>query len=90
MFSDGLPVGYSAVVVRPIDFINIKHPLDFPSRAYFDDMRVSRVTGATCEVKVEVPVPVTLGSGGLHDVAAVLCRILFRYVLIIFHLRFQS
>lgn len=84
MFSDRLPVGYSAVVVRPIDFIKIKHPLDFPCGAYFYDMRVSRVTGATCEVKVEVPVPATL-CGGLYNVAAVPFRILFCDVVIIFH-----
>ena len=84
-----LPVGYTAEVIRPIDFIGFKHPLDFPCGAYFDDMRVSCVTGATCTVDVEVPVPVTHGSGGLHDVAAVLLRVLFRYVLVIFHLRLQ-
>lgn len=73
------------MVIRPIDFVKIKYPLDFSSGAYFDDMRVSCVTGATCIVDVEIPVPVTLG-GGLYDVAAVFARILFRYVLIIFHL----
>ena len=90
MFADRLPVGYSAFAVRPIDFINIKYPLDFPCGTYFDYMRVSCVTGATCEVKAEVPVPVTHGSGGLNDVAAVLLRVLFCYVLVIFHLRLQS
>lgn len=90
IFSDRLPVGYSAEVICPIDFINIKNPLDFPCVAYFDDMRVTSVTGATCIVKVEIPIPVTLSGGRLNDVAAVLIRILFRYALIIYHLLLQS
>lgn len=80
-----MPVGYSAAVVRPIYFVKIKRPLDFPCGAYFDDMRVSCVTGTTCVIKMKVPVPVPL-SGGLHDVATVLRRILFRYFVEIFHL----
>nr|DAV79834.1 MAG TPA: hypothetical protein [Caudoviricetes sp.] len=47
-------------------------------------MRMSCVTGATCIVEVEIPVPVTLG-GCLQDIAAVLASISFCDVVIIFH-----
>lgn len=84
MFSNRLAVGYSAVAVRPIDFINIKHPLDFSCGAYFYDMRVSQVTGAVSVINLEIPVPATLG-GGAHDTVPVPLRILFCDVVIIFH-----
>ena len=83
IYSRRLPVGCS-LFVRPIDFIDIKHPLDFSCRAYFDDTGVSHVTGTVCVINMEIPVPATLG-GGAHDTIPVPLRIMFCDVVIIFH-----
>lgn len=69
----------------PIYLINIKHTLDFPCWAYFDDMRMPHISGANCSVKVKIPISVPPGRRGLYYVATLFVGVSFRYVLIISH-----
>lgn len=60
IYSNRLPVHYSAVIICPINLVNVKYPLNFSSRTYFDDMRVPRVTLTTGIIDMIIPIPVTL------------------------------